>query len=211
MPAENDAPLRPGWFYHADEEGKERKADKLFDMYIHSVGRSANLNLGLAPDTTGQLSKQDVKTLKKFGQLIDETFSDNLIKEATLKASNVRGDNEEDYGVENLLDGNRYSYWATDDDVHEPELIIELDETKEFDIIQLRENIKLGQRITSVVIDKWEDGNWEELATATGIGSNRLIQLPEPVSASKIRLRVTESPVGIALSEIGLFISPAID
>lgn len=205
MPAENDAPLRPGWFYHADEENKEKKPNKLFDMYVHSVGRSANLNLGLAPDTTGQMSQQDVKTLKEFGDIIDDVFAENLLKNAALKASNVRGDAKEDYGVENLLDGDRYTYWATDDDVHDPELTIEFDEEQKFDLIQLRENIKLGQRITSVAVDQWQNDDWEEIATATGIGSNRLIELDEPITTSKIRMRVTDAPVGIALSEVGVF------
>jgi len=58
------------------------------------------------------------------------------------------------------LDGDRYSYWATEDDITEPELIIELNQVATFDLIPLRENIKLGQRLDSVWIPgRIKDGN----------------------------------------------------
>ncbi len=205
MPAENDVPLRPGWFYHPDEEGKEKKPNKLFDMYVHSVGRSANLNLGLAPDSTGQLSENDVKSLEKFGELLYHTFANNLAINASFKASNIRGNDEDKYGPEFLIDGDRYSYWATDDNVLTPTLEITLNKERVFDIIQLRENIKLGQRIESMAIDRWDGNDWEEMVTVTGIGANRIIKLPNEIKTKKLRLRVIESPVSIALSGFGLF------
>lgn len=205
IPAECDVPLRPGWFYHADQEGKQKTPKELFDIYIHSVGRGGNMNLGLAPDTTGRLSKNDVQTLKQFGNLVQETFKTNLAKEAVFKASNIRDNDKKDYGAIKLIDDDPYSYWATDDSVHTPYLIIELPQPKRFNIIQFGENIKLGQRITSVAIDQWKNGDWEQMATATGIGANRLIQLPQFVTTQKVRIRVTQSPVCIALSQFGLY------
>jgi alpha-L-fucosidase len=208
MPAECDVPLRPGWFYHASQDGKEKTAAQLFAIYIHSVGRAANMNLGLAPDTTGQLSKGDATRLEEFGKLLHETFSDNLAAKATFKASNIRGNDKKHYGPENLIDENRYSYWATDDNIHTPEIVFDLHELKTFNIIQLREDIKLGQRITSVAIDEWKGGKWGQIASATGIGANRLIKLPEFITTDKIRLRITGSPVCIALSKFGLYAEP---
>src|SRR5699024_2068211 len=135
------------WFWHADQDPKTPQ--ELFDIYIHSVGRAGNMNIGLAPDTTGQLSQEDVKSLKAFGNILENTFGENLAEKATFTASNVRGDASQTYGSSLLTDGDRYSYWATDDSVHTPTLEIDLKEPQTFDIIQLRENIKLGQRIGS--------------------------------------------------------------
>lgn len=203
IPAECDFPLRPGWFWHADQDPKTPQ--ELFDIYIHSVGRAGNMNIGLAPDTTGQLSQEDVKSLKAFGNILENTFDENLAEKATFTASNVRGDASQTYGTALLTDGDRYSYWATDDSVHTPTLEVDLKEPQTFDVIQLRENIKLGQRITSVAIDKWREGKWQQIATATGIGANRLIRLSQPITTEKVRLRVTDSPVCIALSDFGLY------
>jgi alpha-L-fucosidase len=150
----------------------------------------------------------DVKLLQQFGYILKQTFAVNLAKGATLKASDVRGGNTTKFGPQNLLDNNRYSYWATDDKVTTPQLIVNLHKTKTFNVIRLRENIKLGQRIEAVAIDIFKDGKWEQIATATSIGGNRLIRLPQAVSTDKVRLRITKSPVCIALSDFGLYKEP---
>src|SRR5690606_18729433 len=104
----------------------------------------------------------------------------------------------------NLLDDDRYSYWATDDEVTSPELAITLKAAATFDLIRLRENIKLGQRLDSVWVDVWEDEAWRPLAMATSIGSSRIIPLEKPVTAQRLRLRLF-APVAVTLSDFGLF------
>lgn len=207
MPAECDVPLRPGWFYHASQDGKEKSADSLMNLYFWSVGHGACLDLGISPNQTGRLSDGDVATLKAFGEKLQQTFTINLAKGATLKASNIRGYNAQKFGPAHLLDNDRYSYWATDDAVKSPELVVDLKEAKRFNIIRLRENIKLGQRIDSVAVDAWVNGEWKQVATATSIGGNRLIRLPYALNTSKVRLRISAA-VCPALSDFGLFLEP---
>jgi len=205
MPAECDVPLRPGWFYHQTQDGKAKTADQLFDLYYKSVGRGAALDLGISPNRDGLLAEDDVAKLKLFGSSLNQTFRVNLAKGAALAASNVRGNNKKQYGPEHLIDDDRYSYWATDDKITTPELTIDLHKLQTFDIIRLRENIKLGQRIEELVVDAWMNKTWQPIATATSIGGNRLIHLEKPIKTNKLRLRITKSPVCIALSDLGLF------
>ncbi len=204
IPAECDVPLRPGWFYHPDQDDKVKTPDQLFDLYLKSVGRGACLNLGLAPDKDGVLQNIDVLSLKAFGEKLRKSFAGNLAKNAVFSASNIRNKDDKNFGTANLTDDDRYSYWATDDKETHPELTIELKENKRFNIIRLRENIKLGQRLDSVVIEQWQNNQWQRLASATSIGSTRLIRLPEFISTQKLRLRFF-APVCIALSDVGLF------
>lgn len=208
MPAECDVPLRPGWFYHAAQDSQVKSPNTLLELYYKSVGRGADLDLGLAPNREGRLHANDVKTLAEFGQLLKEIFSENLARNARLTASNIRGNNTKKYGPSLLLDNDRYSYWATDDDVLHPELVIDLGKNKTFNVIRLRENIKLGQRITSFAIYAFENGQWKELASATSIGANRLIRLSRNVITNKLRLRITGANACIALSDFGLFKEP---
>jgi alpha-L-fucosidase len=208
MPAECDVSLRPGWFYHKEQDDKVKSPDTLLSLYYQSVGRGACLDLGLSPDRRGLLYESDVRSLAEFGRIIKETFAVNLAKGATLKASNVRGGNLAKFGAKNLLDDDRYSYWATDDQVTTPELVVDLYRNKTFNVICLRENIKLGQRIEAVAIDALRDGKWEQVASATSIGGNRLIRLGQDITTNKVRLRVTKSPVCIALSDFGLYREP---
>jgi alpha-L-fucosidase len=209
MPAECDVPLRTGWFYHQSQDGQSKSAYKLLDLYYKSVGRAACLDLGLSPNKQGFISPEDEQILKEFGNILKQTFAVNLAKGATLTASNVRGKNQAVYGVAHLTDNDRYSYWATDDQITNPQLIVDMHKPQTFNVIRLREDIKLGQRIEGVAIDIWQNNAWQQLATATSIGANRLIRLPQNVTASKVRLRVTKSPVCIALSDFGLFKEPA--
>jgi len=208
IPAECDVPMRNGWFYHQSQDGQSKSPYALFDLYYKSVGRGACLDLGLSPDKDGEISAEDVNILKQFGQLVKQTFAVNLAAGASFKASNIRGGNVAKFGPAFLLDQSRYTYWATDDNVTKPELVIDLHQPKTFNVIRLRENIKLGQRIEGAAFDAWTNGEWKEIATVTSIGANRLIRLPNNITASKVRLRITASPVCIALSDFGLFKEP---
>lgn len=210
IPAECDVPHRPGWFYHPEQDHQVKTPDQLFDLYLKSVGRGAAFNLGLAPNTDGMLHPTDVSSLRGFGEKVSKTFSENLAADAKFDASNIRDNQAAHFGPIHLLDGDRYSYWATDDEVTSPELVVELKEEKTFDLIRLRENIKLGQRLDSVWVDVWEDAAWQPLATATSIGSNRIIPLEKPVTAQRLRLRLF-APVAVALSDFGLFKEAEVD
>lgn len=207
MPAECDVPLRPGWFYHPSQDGQAKSAYTLLDLCYKSVGRGAGLDLGLAPNREGLLPADDVKVLKEFGKLLETIFWENLVKDAVFSASNVRG-NSDKYSASLLKDDDRYSYWATDDNILTPELTVDLKVPKTFNVIRLRENIKLGQRITSFAVDAFINNQWLEIAAATSIGANRLIRLPQNITAKKIRLRITGAEACIALSDFGLFKEP---
>lgn len=207
IPAECDVPLRPGWFYHPEENGKTKTPAQLLNIYYKSVGRSGSLDLGIAPMPSGELHPEDIKNLVLFGEILKKTFSTNFAEGAKFKASNIRGNNKI-FAPSNLIDQNRYTYWATDDSVTNPELIIELKKRYSFNVIRLRENIKLGQRIEALAIDSWENNKWKQIATTTSIGGNRLIRLNQSINSSKIRIRILQSPVSIALSDFGLFAEP---
>ena len=209
MPAECDVPLRPGWFYHPSQDEQVKSPYQLLDLYYQSVGRGADLDLGIAPDRSGQLNEHDVSSLQAFGKLLHETFSVNLARGATFTASNIRGNNAMKYGPVHLTDDDRYSYWATDDVITTPQLVVDLGKTTTFNVIRLRENIKLGQRISSFTIDAWQDGAWKAVGAGTSIGACRLIRLQQNIVTSKVRLSITGSGACIALSDFGLFKEPA--
>ena len=203
IPAECDVPHRPGWFYHPDQDSEVKTPAELFEIYLKSVGRGGNMNLGLAPMPAGYLHPNDVKSLAAFGRKVNKTFEQNLAEGADIKASNVRGKADK-FGTKWLLDNDRYSYYASDDDVLQPELEVILPVEQEFNIIRLRENIKLGQRLDSVSIAIWNDGDWTSLALATSVGANRLIYLDKAIKAKRLKIKLY-APVAPTLSDFGLF------
>ena len=203
IPAECDVPQRPGWFYHEDQNDRVKTPDQLFEIYLKSVGRGGGMNLGLAPMPEGILHDNDILSLKSFGQKLKETFDKDLAAGAMAKASNVR-ENHEQFATSKLFDGDRYSYYASDDQVLRPSIEISLPSARTFDLIRLRENIKLGQRLDSVKVSVWENNSWRLIGEATSIGANRLIKLASPVTAQRLKVDLF-APVAPTLSEFALF------
>jgi alpha-L-fucosidase len=136
--------------------------------------------------------------------MLRRTFKDNLAAQAQVTASNVRG-GAKTFDPRNLVDGDRFSYWATSDDVTTAEAVFDLKRAVTFNVIRLRENLRLGQRVDEFAVDAWKDGAWQTIAQATSIGSCRLLKTSAPVTSTKVRLRITKAAASPALSEFGLF------
>ncbi|MCU0781936.1 MAG: alpha-L-fucosidase [Akkermansiaceae bacterium] len=206
VPAEVDVSIRPGWFWHAHENGKVRSPENLMQIYMDSIGRGATLNLNVPPDRRGLLHENDVASLRQFGEHLTRTFAANLAAGAVPTASNIRG-NDSSYGPQQMLDADPWSAWVSDDSVTTPEVVFTLPAARTFNLIRLREDIRLGLRLEGVAVDAWIDGQWRELAKAEAIGQSRLWRVPA-TTTNKVRVRVTKSPVCPALSDFGLFLEP---
>ncbi|MEI6075778.1 MAG: alpha-L-fucosidase [Verrucomicrobiota bacterium] len=207
IPAECDVSIRPGWFYHAQEDAKVKTPAQLVDLYFKSVGRGASFLLNLPPDRRGRIADADVRSLREFHRQMQAVFSKNLAAGAAITASNVRGGSHK-YSAQNVLAGDNEKYWCTDDHVTTPELVLDLGRPKTFNIVSLREFLPLGQRVEAFALDQWLAGQWVPFASGTSIGSHRLIR-GDFATTSKLRLRITQAPVCPALAEIGLFAEPA--
>ena len=125
-----------------------------------------------------------------------------------MSAGSVRGGGlDQRFLPRNVIDNRRDTYWATDDKVTTPELVLDLNHEASFSVIRLREYLPLGQRVEGFAVDVWRDRKWIEVATGTSIGNCRLVRV-QPVTTSKVRLRITRSPVCPAISELALFLEP---
>ncbi len=204
IPAEVDVSIRPGWFYHEKEDAKVKTVAQLLQIYFESVGRGATLNLNLPPDRRGQIPAGDVATLHEWGRVLRETFAHNLADGAKATASNTRG-NDPVFAPGNVLAAKPGAYWATDDDVLTPELVLDLGAPATFDLVRIREHLPLGQRVDAFAVDAWQDGGWREIARGTSIGSQRAVRLTAPVTTPKVRLRITGAAACPAISEFALF------
>jgi alpha-L-fucosidase len=204
-PAEVDVSIRPGWFWHAYEDAEVKSPGRLQKIYFESVGRGTNLLLNLPPDRRGRIPDQDVASLAAWGAARAALFAVDLAKGARAQASNARPG----HPATLVIDGARDTYWACDDGVAAPELVLTLPAARTFDVVRLREHLPLGLRVTRFALDVWDDG-WREVATHQGIGAQRLVRLAKPVTTRQVRLRVLDAPAGPAISEIALFRQPVL-
>ncbi|MEJ0103424.1 MAG: alpha-L-fucosidase [Bacteroidota bacterium] len=75
IPAECDVSIRPGWFYHKEEDEKVKTPEQLFDLYLKSVGRGSSLLLNVPPDRRGLINEHDSASLIEFRKIREESFT----------------------------------------------------------------------------------------------------------------------------------------
>lgn len=203
IPGEVDVSIRPGWFYHAKEDSLVKTPEQLFDIYLTSVGRGSVLLLNVPPDRRGLIHENDIRSLQGFRKLLNEAFSNNLAIGATAKASSYRGKSAQ-FSPENLIDGDKETYWATDDDVVTGSFELEFSKPQTVSYVLLQEYIPLGQRIKSFRVEVWNNDEWETVSETTTIGYKRILQI-NPVKTSKIRIDITDSKACPVISNVELY------
>jgi len=204
-PSQVNTSIRPGWFYHKAQDGQVKSLDHLLDVYYGSVGGNAQFLLNLPPDQRGLIHENDVARLKELGAVLRATFETNLAEDARITASAMR----EGYGLQRILDGEKDTFWTTDDGVTQAEIEFELPEPRTFNRAMLQEAIAVGQRIEAFALDAFQDGQWRELARATTVGHKRLLRFDD-ATAQRVRVRILESRVAPTLANFGLFYEPPI-
>ncbi len=203
IPAEVDVSIRKGWFYHAEEDSLVKSPEKLFDIYLTSVGRGSTLLLNVPPDKRGLLHENDVKALKGFREVLDREFGRDLAREGWVNANAFRGKDLR-YGPANLTDDDFETYWATDDDETTGSMEISFDKSQLVKYVMLQEFIKLGQRVKNFTVEVWKDEKWNQVAEGTTIGYKRILKL-EPVETTKVKITITASKACPLISTFAIY------
>jgi alpha-L-fucosidase len=204
VPAEVDVSIRPGWFYHTNQDSLVRSPENLMELYYSSVGRNSNLLLNVPPDRRGLLYENDVKSLLAFRELLKKEFETDLAKGKKANASSIRG---KGYEASNVNDGNPETYWTTNDYQANGDIIINLGNETEVNRILLQEYIKLGQRVQEFKVAAFSNGEWIPVIAGTTIGHKVIRKFPV-VKTSKIKITISKSKACPVISNIELYKSP---
>ena len=107
-----------------------------------------------------------------------------------------------------MTDGLKTSSWVSDAGlpIH---LELDLGSPKIFDVIELREDLKLGQRIAAFHVQVEVDGVWQEFGMGFTVGHKRLLRAPL-VEAQKVRVTITEALSMPVLTKISLYKTPSL-
>ncbi|MCR8894263.1 alpha-L-fucosidase [Bacteroides sp. ET336] len=163
-PSEVDVSIRPGWFYHEDQDSNVKSLKHLTDIYFQSVGYNSVLLLNIPPDTRGLINEADVNRLKEFRAYLDEAFADNKVVDGNRLWKAAQGEQKE-YAIE---------------------------DNSEINVIMLQEDISKGQRVEGLDVETLTDGQWKLVAQGTTVGYKRIFRFPA-VKAEKIRVTLTAS------------------
>jgi alpha-L-fucosidase len=178
------------------------------DTYYNSIGRNGTLLLNFPIDTRGLIHENDAKASKDFAAAVKETFAVNLAEKVKISASSIRG-NSKEFGAEKTIDGNKDTYWATDDAVTNASLTIDFGKPTTFNRFLVQEYIRLGQRVKAFTVEALVDGTWKEVAKATTIGYKRILRFPG-VKATQVRFTITDSKSSPVISNVGIYNAPHI-
>ena len=204
VPAECDVSIRPGWFYHPEEDDRVKSPDQLVDLYYRSVGHNATLLLNFPVDRRGLIHPVDSANAVRFHEMSQQQLKTNLVAGMTPKVSNERGG---DFVASALTDDSFDTYWATEDGITTADIEFSFDTPTRMNRMMLQEYIPLGQRVKAFVVEYLDKDTWlpaklnEETTT---IGYKRLLRF-ETVETKGIRIRITDARGPLCLSSVGVY------
>lgn len=215
FPGESDAKCtRFGWFWHKNQ--KMNDVNTLWKMYMETVGRNATLILNIPPDQYGLIPKNYADSLIALGDLIQSRLSNDLAGNAVVTATDVRKPGvTRTYDAYNLIDGNKDTYWATNDGVIDSYVTFTFPEITNVHYVSLMEYIKKGQRIKDFDIEITTDGDtWTEIPydATTTVGYKRIVPLNgstiehgDGFDIKGLRVHFKEAKASPALHTISIF------
>nr|MCR4593955.1 alpha-L-fucosidase [Clostridiales bacterium] len=159
-PCETDVSIRPGWFYHENEDRKVKSVKELMKIYMGTVGGNSALLLNIPPDRRGKLSDADVKVLRKLGARLREEFNEIQIDE--------------------IIPGKfRYEdcVYICEGENTNPSLTLKFSKPVYIDKISLSEDIANGQHVEEFEIYEVRGEKCRQIAKATTIGAKRICRI----------------------------------
>ena len=175
-PSEVDVSIRPGWFYHAEEDSKVKSLKHLADIYFQSVGYNSVLLLNIPPDRRGLINEADVRRLNEFAAYRERVFASNKVV-------------------------NGRKYWNA---TPGSEKVYSLKPNAEMNVVMLQEDITKGQRVEAFTVEALTDNGWKEVGKGTTIGYKRMLRFPA-VKASKLRVKIDECRLTAFISQVAAY------
>ncbi len=168
---EVDVSIRPGWYYHADQDNKVKSPDSLMKIYVASVGRNSNLLLNIPVDRRGLIHENDSASMMGFAA-IRQLGLQNILPKNTKIVSSSAVDGHLAQCINHPKNGD---YWAAKPTDAKPILSLSFQDPILMNALLLQEPIALGQRIKKFHLDITNDSGETERIDVQTIGNKRII------------------------------------
>ena len=201
-PAETDVSIRPGWFYHEEEDNQVRSFENLKDIYLKSVGGNTTLLLNLPPMKNGRIHEKDATNLKKLGNFISTAFAYNLLDEAGITTIPPLDCREQEPGV--MRTDDYKTYFMNEEGTNKLMIKINWVEKKKLNYLVLKEAIPFSQRVEKFKICYEENGNMKECYNGTTIGYKRIVDL-KGIQTDCLAIVIEDSRVAPVMSFVGVY------
>ncbi len=200
IPGEADVSIRPGWFYHADQNDAVRSPKNLVKLWFNSIGRNAGFLLNLPPDRRGLIHKNDVDSIFEFNRIMKESMAVNLAQNAKVTATSAR----EGCSPELMLVADEDKFYAPADECKMPTVELGFDKPISFNVFMASEMIELGHKIRGYKLSAMVDGAWKLLAECECMGY-RWAERFDRVTTDRVKLEITDSKDVPAIRSLALY------
>ena len=175
-PSEVDVSIRPGWFYHADQDERVRSLANLVNIYYRSVGCNSVLLLNIPPDKRGLIHEVDVQRIKELSTYIGKTFANNYVENGNQSWVAETGQSKE----YNVKAGSMVNTFL------------------------IQEDIAQGQRVEDFLVEVYSNGAWQYATEGTTVGYKRLLRFSD-CQPEKIRVTIRSTRATANITNIGLY------
>ena len=195
-PAEADTPLRKDhWFWHPHDETSLKSVSELMATYNQTVGRGAQLMIGLAPDRRGLLPDADVRRLKEFGEAVGSIYAPE--KNLAAHASNASI-------YQAALDSDPDTTWSAPEGSHSAMIDLVFAHPISFDRALTMEWLVDGQEVQKYAIQVMDGSKWTTVYSGTTIGHKKIDLFPRIVT-QHVRLNILSASGTPRIREFQLF------
>lgn len=209
--AECDVSIRPGWFYHANEDSRVKSVEQLTDLYYRSVGHNGTLLLNFPVDRTGRINPIDSTRAVTWHQHIQAELNHNLLSGIVPQATNSR---TSQCSPAKATDSDYDSYWATADGITAATLTFDLKQPTALNRILIQEYIPLGQRVKAFNIEARIGGQWQSVNVGeetTTVGYKRILRFAT-VRPDQVRIHFTDARGPLTINNVeAYFAAPSIN
>ena len=156
LPGEVDVSIRPGWFYHASEDAAGPVARQFAEDLLR-VGRprgEPDFERSAGPSRADSRERREVAA--RVAARSWTPPSPRTWPKAPRPPPETSAATTPQFAAANAIDGKPDTYWATDDAVTTPELVLDVGEPVTFNVARVREYLPLGQRIDAIAVETWD-------------------------------------------------------
>lgn len=175
-PSEVDVSIRPGWFYHTEEDDKVKPLAHLVDIYFKSVGYNSVLLLNIPPDRRGRIHENDAARIKELADYIAATFATDYVRKGSAPWQPAEGESR----------------------------VYKLKPKARINVVMLQEDIRRGQRVEAFKVEALTSEGWTEVAQGTTVGYKRLLRFPT-IEAKALRVTLTASRLKANIAKVGAY------
>ncbi len=201
-PCEVSLSIRDRWFYHKDDEYTAKTKDRLWKLYMQTVGSNCGFMLGVPPMKNGKFAEMDTQILTALGMDLKRSFTYKVSQIGTIEASSELSS---EYSAENLFSEDENKTWRPADNDLTPEITITLSQKDMFDKVVMQEYIANGQHVEGyeLYIDKG-DGKWEKVGTGGVVGYKKIHKIT-PVEVIRVKIKITSYRGNLEMNSVVMY------